>query len=325
MDADQCSADSHELLEVTVNMAELVQSITFRSGKRSIPARGAHSGQGLAGLQYLSQLASDLSRGPVDLPCFPNVVIKIRDALNNPKTSIENTVNLVRTEPRLAAKLLQTANSAAFNPSGSRVTKLRMAITRLGQQLVQSAAMAFAVQQMKEGPKLSSIAKPLVALWKESIAVACISQVVARRTKIKSDEAFLTGLLHGMGRLYIMARSVGESAALGKELQCADLIASWHPSIGKAVLENWRVGDALAEAVGQQADYDRGPRHPADLTDVLIVSILLARALQSDASQIIEMDGVDSFKNIGLTIEDCAMIIKHAQNQLGSLHDVLGC
>jgi hypothetical protein len=186
-----------------MNMAELVTSITFRSGKQSIPARGAHSDQGPAALQYLSRLALDLSRGPVDLPCFPNVVIKIRDALKNPKASIENMVNLVSTEPRLAARLLQTANSAAFNSSGSRVAELRTAITRLGHQLLQSAAMSFAVQQMKDGPKLRSIAEPLSALWKESIAVACISQVVARRTKIKSDEAFLTGLLHGMGPLQI--------------------------------------------------------------------------------------------------------------------------
>jgi HD-like signal output (HDOD) protein len=300
-------------------------SITFRSGNRSIPAEGASSNQGLAGLQFLARFASDLSHGTVDLPCFPNVVIRIRDALNDPKTSIEETVNLVGTEPRLAARLLQTANSAAFNPSGNRVTELRTAITRLGQQLVQSAAVSFAVQQMKDAPKLRSIAKPLSALWKQSITVACISQVVARRTKIKPDEAFLTGLLHGMGRLYIMARAVGESDALGKELQCAELIAGWHPSIGKAVLENWAVGDALAEAIGQQADYDRGLRRQADLTDVLIVSILLAQALQTNASQIIQMDGVDSFKNTGLTAEDCAMTIKHAEYQLGSLQDALGC
>lgn len=36
--------------------------------------------------------------------------------------------------------------------------------------------------------------------------MASISQVVARRTQISPDEAFLTGLLHGIGRLYIMVR-----------------------------------------------------------------------------------------------------------------------
>jgi len=220
---------------------------------------------------------------------------------------------------------LQTANSAAFNGSGNRVTELRTAITRLGQQVVQSAAVSFAVQQMKDGPKLRAIAKSLSALWKESITVACISQVIARRTKVKPDEAFLTGLLHGMGRLYIMAHAVGQSDGVGKELQCAELIAGWHPSIGKAVLENWGVGDALAEAVGEQADYDRGSRRQADLTDVLIVSIILAQAMQTHPSQVIPMDSVDSFKNIGLTAEDCAMTIKHAEHQLGSLQDALGC
>ena len=103
-----------------------------------------------AALEFLAGLAADLSRGPVDLPCFPNVVIKIRDALNDPNTTIEETVRLVGTEPRLTASLMQTANSAALNHSGKRITELKLAITRLGQQLVQGATMAFAVRQMKD-------------------------------------------------------------------------------------------------------------------------------------------------------------------------------
>lgn len=37
------------------------------------------------------------------------------------------------------------------------------------------------------------------------------------------------------------------------------------------------------------------------------------------------MGDIGSFKNIGLTLEDCAETLKHAEYQLGSLHDALGC
>jgi len=213
-----------------------------------------------AALEFLAGLAADLSRGPVDLPCFPNVVIKIRDALNDPNTTIEETVRLVGTEPRLTASLMQTANSAALNHSGKRITELKLAITRLGQQLVQGATMAFAVRQMKDEPKLRSISKPLRELWQESIAVASISQVVARRTKVRSDEAFLTGLLHGIGRLYIMGPcggSTGRGQRVAGGIGFDRRLASFHrqSSAGELGME-----DAIAEAVSEQFDYDRAPR-----------------------------------------------------------------
>jgi HD-like signal output (HDOD) protein len=270
-------------------------------------------------------LAADLARGPVDLPCFPNVVIRIRDALRDPNTSPEETVKLVGAEPRLAARLIQTANSVAFNPAGTPVTELRTAITRLGHKLVEGAAMSFAVQQMKDEPTLRSISKELTALWNKSLGVASISQVVARRTKVRPEEAFLTGLLHGIGHLYIMARAAGEPGALRLDLECAKTIASWHPSIGKAVLENWRVGEAMAMSVGDQLDYDRKSRREPDLTDILIISVVLAEALEKTPMKAVEMAEISSFQHMGFTQEDCMTTLKHAQYQLGSLHDALGC
>jgi len=129
-------------------------------------------------LEFLRRLAVDLSKGTVDLPCFPKVVIQIRKALADPNTTPEQTVTIVGAEPRLAARLLQTANSTAFNLSGKPLTDLRSAITRLGHQMVQSAAMAFAVQQMKDEQSLRCIAKPMSDLWGECIAVASVSQVL---------------------------------------------------------------------------------------------------------------------------------------------------
>jgi HD-like signal output (HDOD) protein len=270
-------------------------------------------------------LALEVSRGSVDLPCFPDVVLRIRNALADASTTLEQTVTIVGAEPRLAAQLIKTAGSAAFNPSGKPLTDLRTAITRLGHRLVESAAMAFAVQHMKDADSLRCIAAPLSALWKQCIAVASISQVVARRTKVNPDEAFLTGLLHGIGRLYIMVRSVESVAELGKEQSFLDLVSGWHAGIGKAVLENWGFAEDISEAVGNQDDYQHKSKFQADLSDILIVSVVLAEALQNTVIRTVSMDGIYAFESIGLSAPDCAEILMHAQYQLGSLHEALGC
>jgi len=278
-----------------------------------------------AAMQFLTGLAAEVSSGTVDLPCFPNVVLRIRTALADPKNTPAQTVQVVGAEPRLAARLLQTANSAAFNPSGKPLTDLRTAITRLGHQLVQSAAMAFAVQHMKDEQSLRSIAEPLSDLWRQSITVALICQVVAKHTKVMPDEAFLTGLLHGIGRLYIMVRAIGKADQFGHSDEFLDLISGWHASIGKAVLENWGFADEMCEAVADQADYERSGADGADLCDVLTAGIVLGGALDLPAPRSIDRAGIRAFESIGLSDEDCHAVLAQAEQQLGSLQNALGC
>jgi HD-like signal output (HDOD) protein len=300
---------------------------TYKSGKKSVPAQdsGASPESRAAAMEFLSRLAAELSTGTVDLPCFPDVVIKIRKTLDDPNTNTDRTVTVVGTEPRLAARLLQTANSAAFNTTGKPLTDLRTAITRLGQQMVQSAAMAYAVQQMKDEQSLRSIAKPMSELWRECITVAAICHVVARRTKVPPDTAFLTGLLHGIGRLYIMVRAVADGNAFGNDGAFIELVAGWHAQIGKAVLENWQFAEEMSEAIGDQSVYERRSRHDPDLTDVLVASIVLAGALQRSPPRNVAMDGISAFQSLGLSDQDCTALLTHAEYQVGALYDALGC
>jgi HD-like signal output (HDOD) protein len=297
---------------------------THPTAKGSMPdtsTGAAAEGRGAA-LDFLRLLATEVSKGTVDLPCFPDVVIRIRDALADPNTTIDRTVWIVGNEPRLAARLLQTANSAAFNLSGKPLTDLRSAITRLGQQLVQSAAMAFAIQQMKSAESLRSIAKPLSELWRECISVASVSRAMARHTKVSPDEAFLTGLLHGIGRLYIMVRAVGQTARFANNQTLIDLVADWHAPIGKAVLESWGFAEKMCTAVGDQDDHERRWIHDSELSDILVASVALADALRSGAP--LAMDAISAFQHIGLTEENCAVILTQAKQHLGSLQDALG-
>src|SRR5690348_9055803 len=93
---------------------------TYQARKGSVPAAPGTSiaeARGTA-LEFLRLLASELSGGTVDLPCFPDVVIRVRSALDNPNTQPEKIVTIIGAEPRLAARLIQTANSAAFNTTG---------------------------------------------------------------------------------------------------------------------------------------------------------------------------------------------------------------
>jgi HD-like signal output (HDOD) protein len=271
-------------------------------------------------LAFLQQLAKEVSAGTIDLPCFPDVVVRISLALADANTNADRIVTIVGAEPRLAARILQTANSAAFNSSGKAVTELRSAITRLGQQMVQGTAMSYAMQQMKNEQSLRPIAEPLAQLWNRSIAVASLSRLIAAKTKINADEAFLTGLLHGIGHLYILARS----AASANSESVMQSVAGWQASIGKAVLESWGFDQALCDAVGEQEDRERRWKHTATLADILIASLVLADTLQQPEPRAIASDGINAFLSIGVTPTDCTAILSQADEQIRLIHEALG-
>ena len=306
-------------------MSEAGTPPTYRSGTRSVPASGVASTleERAAALAFLQKLAAEVTEGTIDLPCFPDVVVRISTALAEPNTTAEQVVTIVGAEPRLAARILQTANSAAFNTSGKPLTDLRSAITRLGHEMVHGTAISYAIQQMQNEASLRSIAQPLTELWNRSVSVASISRVVAARTKVGADEAFLTGLLHGIGNLYIMARAATQGAGLGADHAWLDLLGGWQASIGKAVLESWGFAEEMCEAVGEQGDLKRRWKHAAGLADVLIASLILAEALNAPEPRSVATEGTSVFLTVGLKPEDCGAILAEAQQQISLVHQAL--
>jgi HD-like signal output (HDOD) protein len=203
------------------------------------------------------------------------------------------------------------------------LTDLRSAITRLGQQMVQSTAMSYAMQQMKNEASLRSIAQPLTELWNRSIAVAAICKLVAAHTRLSADEAFLTGLLHGIGKLYIMARAVSAANNIGTEQSWMELVSGWQASIGKAVLQSWGFAEEMCEAVGDQDDFERRWKHEATLIDVLIAGLVLFDYRTTPEPRTISTEGINAFLTIGVTPADCGAILEQADQEIRLIHEAL--
>jgi HD-like signal output (HDOD) protein len=276
-------------------------------------------------LQFLDRIADDLTRGPLNLPCFPDIVPRIRAAIADPRSTQDDLVRIAGTEPRLAARLIQTSNSAVFNPSGKPLTNLRQAVTRLGHHLVQSVTMVFAIQQMKAETSLRPVAKPLSNLWEKSIAVASICQVLANQLKVPPDKVFLTGLLHGIGHFYIMVRAADPLEGFDYARIPAEVLTDRHPGMGSVVLEKWRFEPVVCEAIGRQNELERSSKRAADITDVVIASVVLAESLLDCNCDLTRCGGVTAFARLGLGPKELTATLKHTEYRLGSLRETLGC
>jgi HD-like signal output (HDOD) protein len=270
-------------------------------------------------------LAAELSTGKVELPSFPDIAMRVRQVLSDDMVSPEKVVRVIGAEPALAARLLQLANSAALNFSGKAVTDLRTAVARMGFNMVRSAAIAFAMSQLKKVDSLKGLEKPLDVLWKRSASVAAMSHAVARRlAKVNADTALLAGLLHGIGQLYILTRTAKHPRLFQNEAVYHNIVRDWHSSIAKALLENWDIAEEIVDAVGNYEDIGRTHTGPTDLTDVLTVGYLISSYRDHPESIELNMEGVAACDRMQLDRAGYDKLIKESGDEIAAIQAALG-
>ena len=280
---------------------------------------------GGAAFTFVRRLADELSSGKLELPSSPEVVVRVRRVLGDDNVSVQKVARVIGAEPAFAARIMHLASSVAFNPDGRPITDLKRAITRMGFNNVRSAAMSFAVSQLRDAARLKHAKDRLTAIWIESTLVAAICYFVARRhPQINADEAMLAGLMHGIGKLYILGRADSYPDLFEHPGTLDQILRDWHASIGKAILEAWGFPESVAEAVGEQEDVDRAVMGEADLTDVLTVSLLVAAYAEHPADLELNMQGVRAFTRLGLTGEACETILKESEKDITDLRRALG-
>jgi len=270
-------------------------------------------------------LASELSKGKVDLPSFPDIALRVRKVLTDEEVSQEQVVRVVGSEPALAARLMQIANSAALNFTGKPIQDLRTAINRMGHNMVRSAAIAFSMSQLKKVESLKGLEKPLDELWKSSAAVAAMSHAVAKRySKINPDTGMLAGLLHGIGKLYILTRSSKHPALFADQATYNQIVRDWHSPVAKALLENWDMAEEIVNAVNDYEDTERAHSGPVDLTDVLTVGNLLAAFKEHPESLEINMHDVAACKRMKIDRASYEKLIDESEHEIDALRQALG-
>jgi HD-like signal output (HDOD) protein len=274
---------------------------------------------------FVRTLAAELSGGNVDLPSFPEIAVRVRRVLSDPKSSVDQVVRVVGSEPALAARLLRISNSASLNRSGRAVTDLRTAINRIGYNMVRSASISFSMAQIRKSNKLVGLEHHLNDLWNSSTQVAAFAYVLARNcTKVNPDEAMLTGMMHGIGKLYVLTRAIDHPELFASDVTLNEIIGDWHASIGKAILENWNFSESMAQAVGEQTDFTRIEDGPPDLSDVIAVSILMASHTADVPGLEAALHDLGAARRLGLNQAKTLDVMRESAAEVTALSQALG-
>ena len=270
---------------------------------------------------FVEGLASDLNKGDLELPMFSGTAVRIQRAFQVDEVNIDEIVRLISSDPAIAARVLELANSAAVR-GNRQITDLRQAVIRMGDKMVQSSVMTFAMRQVERNSDLSEGSRTtLREIWIESIELAARCHVIAKvYTKLNANEALLTGLLSVVGRLYIILKS--EQCGIEADADLEQVLADWHPSISKAIGESWNMSDGLVHALEHQLETDPPLQESATLAEVLCAAKLFVKYEGSDepliASEypLLQRLGLADHGETGVTLEEHAEALDNIRQGL---------
>lgn len=274
--------------------------------------------------QFVAELAEEVSKGRVELPSFPDVAVRVRKVLADEQVSNEQIARVVGSDAGLAARVFTLANSVALNRGGKTISELKTAVNRIGQNNVRTAAVSFAISQLRRASELRHIAPELEQLWQEATMVAALCYAISSRASgINADESMLAGLLHNVGKIYILARANRHGHLFRDPATLAQVMRDWHANVGKAIVENWGFPEHIAEAIAEHESIDRAAGQ-ADVTDVLTAAVMMSAFAGHEADLELNMQGVKAFWRLGLDNAKCVHVMRDCKDEIAALRSALG-
>lgn len=232
-------------------------------------------------------IAASISDGSLSFPTSVGNALKIQQILDDPDCALDQAARMVQGEPLLAARVVATANSVAYNPSGREITDLRTAVSRLGFRTLRSLTMAVLTRQMAGNPS-GETQKLIGQLWTHTAYVASIAHLLARRvTHVDPEAALFAGIVHEVGGFYLLSLASQSPELVGGDH--LPWLEGGEALIGRAVLEKIGVPANILEAIaGYWEGYLAIP--PVSLADTL----LLAKQLAPVASPLRQLETSDA-------------------------------
>jgi HD-like signal output (HDOD) protein len=274
--------------------------------------------------RFVQQLDAEVSGPPLELPSYPVAALRAQRILMDPHAGTEKVLATIGGEPVLAAKIIMMANAAALNRSGKPVADLRTSISRLGFDALRTAAISFAIAQLRNAPAYRTIAEPMKQLWQRSVEIAAISYVVARQCgPATPDSAMLAGLVSGMGKLYLLTRTTQYPTLFADAWTRQEMFQNWHAQVARSILQNWHLPAEVVEAVGEIERAATDHRTRVNLADVLASSQTILELQEFPEQLGAALGGSLAAQRLGLSFESCEKLLADSADERAQLRRAL--
>ena len=183
--------------------------------------------------------------------------MEVAQLVDSQNASAPKVAQALARDQVLTGQVLKMANSA-FYGAPRRISTVTDAIVMLGMRTIRNMTVAVSCQDVLDN-EVISYAIRRGDLWKHSMCVAYAAQLIAKRAKYRiTEEAFVAGLLHDIGKVLISsymgsefeevtshAQSMNQSFAGAEK----DILGFDHAEVGARLAEHWNLPAHLVQAI----------------------------------------------------------------------------
>ncbi|MFZ5573366.1 MAG: HDOD domain-containing protein [Thermodesulfobacteriota bacterium] len=206
------------------------------------------------------QLAADETR----LPVFNETALRVHQELGRDDPDTGLIENIIVRDQALTGQILRQANSAFFRGL-QKVSTVKEAIIRLGIREVARIVMVVSQKELfvSNDRFINTI---MTTLFRHSQATAMGSQWLARQCRFEAleNEAFFAGLLHDVGKLFILTvieriRSKNLIDFDPTQALLNEVLETLHPEQGYSLMKSWNLPEKYCDVARDhhQEDFDQ--------------------------------------------------------------------
>jgi len=204
------------------------------------------------------------------LPTIPVILFEVNKMLQDDECSVKKLSDLIESDQALTARILRLVNSA-FYGFRSEIVDISRALIVLGFNTVRNAIVTVStIDTFRSSGDFEGF--EIKDLWKHSVAVAITSKQLAEKGRvISSDDAFVAGLLHDIGKIiiaqffrdhfYKILQSMQEEKISFIEAEMK-LSSVHHGYIGGYLAEKWQFPKRLADTIRLHHDISKNAADP---------------------------------------------------------------
>lgn len=222
----------------------------------------------------------------VGLPTLPVMLSNINRLMMNPRTSAKEVGQLISSDPAITAKILRVVNSS-FYGFPNRITTITHAIVILGFNTIKSIVLSSSIFDTFKGDGAEKRFNRM-EFWKHSIGVGAVGKVLARRRGYSAtEEFFIAGLLHDVGKIIIDQHLHAEFLEILHRVQTRDILmlqaeeevlGLTHAELGGWLFERWNLSKGLVECITTHHNPGLAKELP-DYAAVIHLSDIIARTM----------------------------------------------
>ncbi|MFO1003599.1 MAG: HDOD domain-containing protein [Planctomycetaceae bacterium] len=200
-----------------------------------------------------------ISSDDCELPVLPEVAAQLLKLTSDVDCEVADIVALIKRDQSLTSHLLRIANSVRYS-TGVTVSSIQQAVARLGLLCVREIVVLISCQcKIFDVPDFE---KHVRQSFRKSLATAAFAQEIARVRRMNVEEAFLSGLLHDVGRPILFQALANRRRRFGLAASDEEICsaAELHRiSLAAKLIITWDLSSRVAEAVRFQLSPQDAP------------------------------------------------------------------